>query len=384
MTMAGKISTRDEPFAPREVRLTNALASYVSTLADRAPGTISFRTGGGRLLRDLLLHWPVLDGLEAQAQELCRKITEAVYPLVANVFAQGVDISITISSQSVDPPAHIDALSTYVLFDGEKGVERVFFLSPDHELPEARLMRARKGIEVLSRPLNYMYHKLRDDNAPRAEVRIGIFELPKRMLDELFVKFRYDKPAFDVIKTLLGLFAPLSSAMMTYYMTRSLQLAVQTASDVAKPVIGLFGLPPPLWSFENRLMGYVMDDSLNPELRLGLRRVAQTLRGSFPAALIDEAARAETQPHAHPSRKDLLSSSVRLNQELTARRKYASLNNAPVNAGESGKLQNVAARASMVTAEPHKPAITLPRRHIQTWQFLPPSPEPFSSGSSSA
>jgi hypothetical protein len=174
----------DQVFAPSEMPLDAKIVSYVSALAKCASGTSLFRTGSGRIFRDLLIHWPTLENKEQEAQEICQRISDAVYPLAAALFAQAVEISLTISSTPIPAPTQIDALSMYVVFDTKKRVERRCFLSPRRPLPAAENLGTESGIVIACIPLNYRYHTLKDDRKRTGHPRAGLFELSQRLVNE--------------------------------------------------------------------------------------------------------------------------------------------------------------------------------------------------------
>jgi|GEM_PF-4022234 hypothetical protein len=300
--MSPIIPNGEEAFVPRESRLSDDLVSYIAALAARAPGSVTFRTGAGRIFRDLLLHWPTLEDWEIEAQALCNKIAEAVYPLTGALYAQAVEISVTISPQRVEPPAHIDTLSSFVVFDAENRVERLFFLSPHHDLPSVDLMRVSKGVEVLCRPLNYLYHTIKDDLPLFEHVRTGIFEWPKRLLDAIYEEPPFTPEETGIIDGVKAKLYELPQLMQRYRASRDTALSLQSpnapprSTPEISTVTALSALPPPVRAFERQLMLYVTNPTLSPRLRLRFRQIAQALRAHYPQATIEEAARAELAP----------------------------------------------------------------------------------------
>lgn len=295
-----QVANNDDASAAREIPLDSDLQAYVTLIARRAPGMIAFRTGAGRLLRDLLLHWPLVEDWEAEAQELCQRITDAVYPLVGELYAQAVEMAVMISSAPIKAPEKVDAMSTCVIFDAEERVERILFLSPERGLPAADLMGAQKGIVVLCRPLHYLYHTIKDDHARVKQPAIGMFELPQRLINEL-----YEKPDFvprekAIIAALQTKIQELPKKMLGDESLSGVNLALQkqTASSRPPPVIpiinSLSGLPPAILHLERLLLSYIMDPSLSLELRFRLRYISQIIRSFYPRALIEEAALSET------------------------------------------------------------------------------------------
>jgi len=117
--MAEAILDNEKDFTPSESALSDDLSSYISVLAQRGRSAIIFRTGAGRIFRDLLLHWPIVINRENQAQELCQNITDVIYPLTGALFAQAVEITATISPTPIAAPANIEAMSTYLIFESE-------------------------------------------------------------------------------------------------------------------------------------------------------------------------------------------------------------------------------------------------------------------------
>ncbi len=294
-------ATHDEEiFTPQEIPLGGGISSYISFLTQSAPSTISFRTGAGRIFRDLLIHWPTIDTWENEAQELCQRITDAVYPLTGVLFAQAVDITVTISPTPIEAPARIDAMSTYVVFDVEKNLERLFFLSPKHDLPQTEIMETSKGIVVLCRPLHYLYHTIKDDRQDLRHPLIGIFEMPERMIAALYELPDFvprDKILLDSIKTKIK---SLPKTIENDAEQREANLALPSRHlSLTGPVLAattsLSALSPPVRALERRIMMHVMDKSLSADMRLGLRRVAQNLRAIYPQAIVVEAAHQETE-----------------------------------------------------------------------------------------
>ena len=297
----------EEVFAPRELPLVGDLYSYLAVLAQRAPGKIAFRTGAGRIFRDLLIHWPTLDDWEDEAQELCQRITDAVYPLTGALYAQAIEMAITISPTPILPPTHIDALSTYVLFDVQDKFERHYFLSPEKPLPPADALSVTKGIAILCRPLNYRYHTIKDDRGRTGHPHAGIFELSERLINELYGLADYtprDGTLVNKVKTDLH---QLPKLLAQNEASRDANLSLEThhltpiAPEIAR-VTSLSGLPAPVRALERRLMSYVTDKSVSPTLRVGFRRIAQSLRQLYPQTTISEAAHAETAPPALKTR----------------------------------------------------------------------------------
>lgn len=294
----------DQSDLPLELRLGARMAAYVATLTRQASGFIEFRTGAGRIFRDLMLHWPTLDGWEDEAHDLCERIADAVYPLTSALFAQGVDMQIAISPAPLPGPEHIDALATYVVFDRQACCERRFFLSPRLPLPASRDMRIEGGIAVLCRPLHYRYHTLKDDRQKKAHPRVGMFELPQRMINEM-----YDAPDFvpHERQLIASIAAQIAALPLRLRQSRETIPPKATATQERAPaattplrlVTALSALPPPVRAVERRLMTAATDKrAYTPPLRAGLRRVAQGLRNLYPVVLIDEAARQETARRA--------------------------------------------------------------------------------------
>ena len=289
-------------FTPRELPLSSELHAYVAVLSRKAAGEINFRTGAGRLQRDLLLHWPLVEDWEPEAQEICKRITDAVYPLVGELYAQAVEINVTIAPRPILPPEKIDALSTCVLFDTEKQIERILFLSPEQAMPEAALMSVPKGIIVLCRPLHYRYHTISDDRKHVAHVQAGMFELPQRLINEL-----YEMPDFipqekaiiaAVMKKIDELPKAIAQAEQAAAAATMQKQAVTAESTRPLPVIpvmtSLSALPGSILVLERILLSYIMDPNLSPELRYRFRYISQLMRALYPRALIEEAARNET------------------------------------------------------------------------------------------
>jgi hypothetical protein len=299
-------ATDEETFAPHEIPLAGTLQSYIATLTRRASGTIIFRTGAGRLFRDLLMHWPSLENHENDALELCQRITDAIYPLVGDLYAQAVEITATISSQPIPMPAQIDALSTYVIFDSEKQSERVFFLSPKYPMPPAGLLGAKKGIVILCRPLNYLYHTIKDDRKHNGHPRVGIFELPQRLINELYEMPDFvprEKAIIETLRTKIQEAVKISeSADAPRSPNPEAQIANQSSrpAPIIPPINSLLAFPPAIRSLERILLIYITDPTLSADLRFKLRQIAQMLLAIYPRSLIEEAARDET---AHAAAK---------------------------------------------------------------------------------
>ncbi|MDD4617324.1 MAG: hypothetical protein PHW76_09530, partial [Alphaproteobacteria bacterium] len=288
----------EEVFAPREAPIANDLADYIAELVERAPGKIIFRTGAGRVERDLLLHWPIIRGGEDEAQRLCKKISEAVFPLLGSLYAQGVELSVLISNDGLEPPRHVEAMATWVVFDAAERLERTMFLSPRRDVPPSNALRAARGVAVHSTPLNYRYHTLKDDRSRKQHTHVGIYELPERLIAEMYEEPPYvplsaeQKKILDVVK------AKVYELRQT--VPRWEEKVEKVPSQPIPTVTALSALPPPVRALEHQVMGYAMDKELSPDFRMGLRRVAQSLRQPFPQASIEEAARLETAPGPVP------------------------------------------------------------------------------------
>jgi len=314
------VSPEDSSLALREIPLSDRLSSYITTLTQSASGTFVFRTGAGRILCDLLLHWPTLDKWEPEAQELCQRITDAVYPLVSATFARGVEITATIASTPIHPPDRVDAMSTYVLFNPASHIERQCFLSPRHALPSAQIMSVPQGVVILCRPLHYRYHTIKDDRKRIGHPHTGIFELCQRLINEL-----YERPLFvpreklfiDTLKTkihdLVKMSAQADAARTAYQSPPKTEASRTTRQPPPKPeplsasqaiwtASRMSSIPAVAQALIRLLMLYVMNKGFSPDLKLELRRIAQSLRALYPLGLIENAARAETMsPHINPS-----------------------------------------------------------------------------------
>lgn len=248
--MAEAILDNEKDFTPSESALSDDLSSYISVLAQRGRSAIIFRTGAGRIFRDLLLHWPIVINRENQAQELCQNITDVIYPLTGALFAQAVEITATISPTPIAAPANIEAMSTYLIFDTEKGLERHCFLSAEHPLPQDDMLITQAGLVVLCRPLNYQYHTTKDDRELKAHPLVGLYELVERQLNALCELPEFtakEKPSFDSISS---------------------KIAATKQSS----------LSPSAEALEIILMAHVTDKNLSPALRMELRQIVQNLR----------------------------------------------------------------------------------------------------------
>jgi hypothetical protein len=300
--MSEVLSDNEEIYAQHESALDGALSAYIAELTHRVPETIFFRTGAGRIFRDLLLHWPAVEGWEDEAQSLCQRITDAVYPLTESLFAQAVEMAVTISSMPIEAPAHIEAMSTYVVFDTEEHLERQCFLSPQHPVPQAEMLHLQKGVVVLCRPLHYRYHTISDDRKRIVAPGVGMYELVERQINALYdlPEGNLNKPLIDSLKTDIH---SLPQTMERYEEERQVNLAVPNRHlSLVIPAIAaissLSALPAPVRALEHRLMTPVVDSSLPPELRMGLRQIAQNLRALYPQTEVEEAAHQETAPRA--------------------------------------------------------------------------------------
>ncbi|MDE1901459.1 MAG: hypothetical protein KGI37_07440 [Alphaproteobacteria bacterium] len=299
-----------EPDVEREVvrafPMGRRLEAYVTALTRRAAGEIHFRTGAGRILRDLMLHWPVLPGYEDDALELCERISEAVYPLAAALYAQAVDIAVTISAQPLIPPAAIPAMATYLVFDSTSGIMRQCSLSPRQPPPDGRALGAAQGIAVMCKPLNYRYHTIKDDRKRSGHPHAGIFELSQRLINELYELPPLIAPEQKIAATLITKIHDMPKAMQRAETSRAAGLArplpyMRPAAPVIAVTTSLSALPPPVRALERRIMAHALDKNLSQELRAGLRQAAQTLRAAWPQATVDEAARRQTEPPLNPA-----------------------------------------------------------------------------------
>ncbi len=285
----------EDVFTPREVRITNELADYIVELTERAPGKIMFRTGAGRVERDLLLHWPIIENREIEAQLLVKKIAEAVFPLLGTLYAQGVELVVIISQDGIEPPKHVEKLSSYVIFDPIQMVERTMFLSPQHDIPPSNALRAGRGIAVQSTPINYRYHTLKDDRIRKAHIRVGMFELPQRMINEMYEQPPYIAKERRILDAINAKVSGMPRTLERYEQSREANLQGISGPQQKLPAqTALSALPPPVRALERQIMANAMDTSLSSDFRMGLRRVAQSIRGVYPQASIEEAARFET------------------------------------------------------------------------------------------
>lgn len=300
MLLNRNISPAQTAVPPQDLPLDQRAAAYVQMLARAAPGFIEFRTGAGRVFRDLMVHWPTLDGWEDEAHEICERIADAVYPLAGALFAQAVEIKIVLSPAPLPGPETVGALCTYVVFDADSGHERRFFLSPHLTMPAPSALAIGGGIAVLCKPLHYRYHTLKDDRRKYGHPRIGIFELPQRLINEMYEKPDFVPRELQVISSFGAMIAALPARLEHSY-TRSTILRATPRATTQSParirlVTSLSALPPPVRAVERKLMVAGMDrNNHSAELRLGLRRVAQSLRAQYPAAVIEEAGQRETK-----------------------------------------------------------------------------------------
>jgi hypothetical protein len=290
----------EQVFAPRIFPLGDDMSSYIAVLAQRASGTISFRTGAGRIFRDLLVHWPTLHDWESEAQELCQRIADAVFPLVGALYAQAVELTATISWTPIEPPQRVDALSTYIVFDAKKTIERQCYLSPQHALPEAEMLAADRGVVVLCRPLHYRYHTIKDDRRRIGHPRAGLFEISQRLINEMLAQPDFVPRETRILSQVKTQVRALPKAIERAEGPRNITVAAQPvrqqphAASTITTTTSLSALPLPVRALEHRLISYITDKSLSPELRVGLREVAQKLRAMYPQAVLEEAARHET------------------------------------------------------------------------------------------
>ena len=290
----------EETFAASEYPL-DGLFSYVAVLMQRAPGGISFRTGSGRIFRDLLLHWPALDGWEDEAQELCQRIADAAYPLASALYAQAVEFNITISGGPILPPSRIDAMVSYIVFDADKRVERRIFFSPKNKATDAHLMVAYRGIVVLCRPLNYRYHTIKDDRGRGRGAGADAFGYTEKLINQML-----DAPDFvpreqRILSTIKAEVKALPQTLEHAANAQTANLSKEThhipqEAPLLAAVTSISALPAPIRALERRLFASITDKSLSVDLRLGLRRVAQSLREHSPQVVLEEAARRETVP----------------------------------------------------------------------------------------
>jgi len=143
--------------------------AYLRMLVVKYPGVIEFKTGAGHLFFDLIKHIPPIHGFDEERRELCHLIEEHIYPLAASLYAQAVDITVTVSPHDLMPPRHVDALSSFTAFDSVSGLLHHGFLSPHHEPPDFADLSIASGMTIECRPLNYHYHQLFDDRSTRPQ-----------------------------------------------------------------------------------------------------------------------------------------------------------------------------------------------------------------------
>jgi hypothetical protein len=147
-------------------------------------------------------------------------------------------------------------------------------------------------LALLCRPLNYNYHTLKDDRDRTDHPSQGIFELAQSQINAL-----YENPAFierdlrivELVKKGLQ-FLP-ENAIRAAAVLGAYRPAPHNADSMS-------GLPQQIRTLERNLMNYATDKSLSPDLRAGMRQVAQTLRGHSPQATFAESAHLETAKHA--------------------------------------------------------------------------------------
>ena len=368
------VSPEVNAFAPQEFPLGEKLSAYVTALTQSASGTLVFRTGSGRILRDLLLHWPTLDDWEAEAQELCERVVDAIYPLAGSTFARGVEVTAMISSTRIDPPDRVDSMSTYVVFDPENHIERHCFLSPRHALPPASALSTPQGIVILCRPLFYRYHTMKDDRKKVGHPRVGIFELSQRQINELYERPDFitsDKVVLGNVKTKIAALAKIvqqneDSRKITARAEQ--QKATAQARSAPEPLstallvnaaIGIYALPSAARGLLRLLMLYVMNKGYSAEVRLNLRKIAQSIRMLYPRELIDEVARCETvSPHINPSHHTV--HSFRMADLKKAELALSNRHKPELNTGMYNNAAPTSIRATVPTRPPPNLSLTTP------------------------
>ncbi len=367
--------------ALHETKLGEALCSYIDALTKQAPESFVFRTGAGRMLRDLMLHWPILDGLENEALELCNRAVEALYPLVASLFARGVEISVTISPTRIAPPDRVDATASYILFDPIHNVERHCVLTPDHAMSHSALS-VPQGIVIMCKPLQHYYHTIKDTRRRTAHPMAGIFEFPERMIDELcnlgpFVP--HEKKILAELKYKIHEMAKRAEASEVLpEVKRSephkgyLQLRPTdpvTVAMLSRSVNKLAGSGLIAQSIIRLLMFHALQAGHSELLRWGVRRTAKEFRNLYPQFFVEEAAYTETtsrhaQPHhatgvsvsTAPSARELDRAAHALSDRLTpslpksaSPSSTGSLNKAALTQNYEAALRRLAARRRLAS-----------------------------------
>lgn len=132
-------------------------------------------------------------------------------------------------------------------------------------------------------------------------MRAGLFELPQRLINEL-----YERPAFiprekAIVAALKAKIDDLPKTIAFEQASKSIDLPKPDQPFRENPVIPMIAslsagsfLPSDIQSLERILLIYITDNTLSPDLRFKLRQIAQGLLALYPQALIAEAARYET------------------------------------------------------------------------------------------
>lgn len=276
------------------------IVHYISALTIQAPGNLEFRSEPGHILRDLLMHWPTLAGWEIQAQEMCKLIIDAIYPLAGSLLARLVEIKVAISSSPLFPTPVTDALATYIVFDTNKRTESHDFVSPSHPLSPDLLSGVATGIIVSCSPLYYHFLRIKDGEEKAAAPLVGLFERPEWLLNEMISHSHGTSHENEILKNLNSVLYEITqsqsmelssggrltpAAMLEW--NKQLQIS-HNGQNYDQQHALIANLPQPMRAMESRLMHYAIDPSLSPEFRLGMRRVAQSLH-DLKASVMDQA-----------------------------------------------------------------------------------------------
>lgn len=144
-------------------------------------GFSSFRTGAGRIVRELAKCLPNLPGYSAGRAELCRKIAESVYPLAARLLAQAVEITLSLSPEPQSFPTSPTTMMMAAGFDIAQGNMLYAFVPPNRRR-WANIPRQKEpaiiasGLLVTCRPLRYRYHAIKDSRKRWKHIKSDIFK----------------------------------------------------------------------------------------------------------------------------------------------------------------------------------------------------------------
>ncbi len=135
------------------------LRTYLLSLTKENPATIHFSTSAGHINDDLRLHVPAPDGADNFRNVFCGWLTQNIYPLVAHLHAQAVEIGFAFAPPAQLPPSMLEPESVclYITLDIGRSLISVSHLVAGQTTPPELDIPVENGVTILAQPRHYQY-----------------------------------------------------------------------------------------------------------------------------------------------------------------------------------------------------------------------------------